>query len=148
MLQPPGGTLAVDAPLDPRVAEGVAEGHWLESIPVVLDRAALEGGQRDFDVFCATCHGVLGDGESVVAARMDRVRPRDLQTDVVRAYPPGRTFQTIRQGYGLMPSYRVQLDVTRAWHVVAYLRALQVARGVRAADLPQALRAELAKEAP
>ena len=66
----------------------------------------------------------------------------------MRSYPAGRLFQTIRKGYGLMPSYRVELTVRDTWGVVAYVRALQLARGARVADLPADVRAELAKEAP
>jgi len=148
MLQPPDGTLPVDAPLDPLVSEGVRDGHWAERIPIPLSRAALEQGRRRFDVFCATCHGALGDGRSVVADKMALIKPRDLLAGTVRAYPPGRIFQTVRQGYGLMPSYRVQLTVDQTWSVVAYLRALQLSRGARVSELPPEVRAELAKEAP
>jgi len=47
-----------------------------------------------------------------------------------------------------MPSYRVQLSIEDTWGVVAYVRALQLARGARVTDLPADVRAELAKEAP
>ena len=47
-----------------------------------------------------------------------------------------------------MPSYAVQLGVNDAWAVVAYVRALQLARHARVADLPPELRDELAREAP
>jgi mono/diheme cytochrome c family protein len=149
MQNPPDGTLPVDALLaDPLVLEGVAQGRWAARIPIAVDRATIEGGRRSFETYCAACHGILGDGDSVVAEKMDLRRPPDLLSDDLRGYPPGRVFQTIRQGYGLMPAYRVQLDVNAAWSVVAYVRALQRARGVRAQDLPPPIRTELAKEAP
>jgi mono/diheme cytochrome c family protein len=149
MQNPPDGTLPVDTPVgDPLVSEGVANGQWAERIPVPLDRAMLEQGRRRFNTFCATCHGELGDGRSVVADKMALRRPPDLGTSAVRAYPPGRVFQTIRQGYGLMPSYRIELTVRDTWSVVAYLHALDLARGAVVADLPADVRAELAREAP
>jgi hypothetical protein len=46
-----------------------------------------------------------------------------------------------------MPSYAVQLSVEDSWGVVAYVRALQLARGARMAELPPDVRAELVKEA-
>ncbi len=149
MQAPPGGTLPIDAPMgDPLVVDGVASGRWAERIPVVVDRARIDDGRRQFDTFCATCHGELGDGRSLVADKMALRKPRDLLADDVRAYPAGRVFQAIRQGYGLMPSYRVQLGIRDAWSVVAYVRALQRARGARVADLPADVRADLAREAP
>jgi mono/diheme cytochrome c family protein len=149
MQQPPDGTLPVDAIVgQPLLATGVAEGRWAERIPLRVDRALLDDGRARFDVFCATCHGVLGDGDSVVAEKMRLRAPPSLHEARIRAYPPGRIFQTIREGYGLMPSYSVQLSVHDGWAVVAYMRALQLARGARAAALPPDVRAQLAKEAP
>ena len=60
----------------------------------------------------------------------------------------GRVFEAVRRGYGLMPSYSVQLSEKDAWAVVAYVRALQIARGTWIYRLPPALRDKLAKEAP
>lgn len=149
MLQPPDGTLPRSASLeDPAVRLGVVDGKWVDHIPVAVDRPMVEGGQRDFDRYCAACHGILGDGDSVVADKMTLRRPKDLTDQDVRDYPPGRIFQAIRNGYGLMPSYSVQLSEKDAWEVVAYVRALQIARGTWVYRLPPALREKLSKEAP
>ena len=149
MMQPPEGTLPASASLEnPAVRTGAKAGAWVERIPVSVDRPMIEHGRRDFERYCATCHGILGDGRSVVADKMTLRRPRDLNDADARSYPPGRVFQAIRQGYGLMPSYAVQLSETEAWGVVAYVRALQIARGTWVYRLPPSLRARLAKEAP
>jgi mono/diheme cytochrome c family protein len=147
MQEPPGGTLPTSARLgDPLTMEGAADGHWADRIPVPIERALLDGGRRRFETFCATCHGELGDGHSMVADKMALRKPTDLLTSSVRTYPPGRLFQAIRQGYGLMPSYRVELSVEDTWSVVAYVRALQLSRGVLVADLPADVRAQLDRE--
>lgn len=149
MMQPPDGTLPASASLDgPEVRTGAKDGAWLERIPVPVDRPMIEHGRRDFDRYCAACHGILGDGQSVVADKMALRRPKNLTDADAREYPPGRVFQAIRQGYGLMPSYAVQISERDAWGVVAYVRALQIARGTWVYRLPPALRAKLAKEAP
>ncbi len=75
-------------------------------------------------------------------------RPKSLIDAGARAYPPGRIFQAVRQGYGLMPSYSVQLTERDSWGVVSYVRALQIASGISVYRLPPALRDKLAKEAP
>lgn len=149
MMQPPDGTLPTSASLDdPAVRTGVADGRWVDRIPVAVDRPLVEHGRRDFDRYCAACHGILGDGQSVVADKMSLRRPKNLTDPEVRDYPPGRVFQAIRQGYGLMPSYAVQISGRDAWGVVAYVRALQIARGTWVYRLPPSLREKLAKEAP
>jgi mono/diheme cytochrome c family protein len=149
MQQPPDGTLPVSAiPGDPLLTTGVAGGRWAERIPMRVDRLLLEEGRKRFDVLCGTCHGVLGDGNSLVADKMALRRPTNLLEANIRSYVPGRIFQTIREGYGLMPSYAVQLSVRETWSVVAYLRALQLAQGVQVVALPTDVRAQLAREAP
>jgi mono/diheme cytochrome c family protein len=148
MQSPPPGTLPVDAIADDaRVTAGLSGDHWVERIPVPLSRELLQQGRERFERFCAACHGVLGDGVSVVADKMTLRRPENLQEDRIRAYPAGRVFQTIRKGYGLMPSYDVQLSVRETWAVVAYVRALQLAREARVADLPPQVRDQLTREA-
>jgi hypothetical protein len=42
----------------------------------------------------------------------------------------------------------VALSVEDTWGVVAYVQALQLARGARVATLPPQLKAQLAREAP
>jgi mono/diheme cytochrome c family protein len=149
MQQPPDGTTPVGAISgQPLLTTGVAGGRWAERIPLRVDRALLEEGRKRFDVHCATCHGVLGDGNSLVADKMALRRPPNLLEANIRAYVPGRIFQTVREGYGLMPSYAVQLSVHETWSVVAYLRALQLSQGVQVAALPMDVRAQLAREAP
>jgi mono/diheme cytochrome c family protein len=149
MQKPPEGTVPVDAVVGPSLlTSGSSDNRWADRIAVPIDRALLESGHERFDLYCATCHGILGDGVAVVAAKMSLRKPPSLHDPRILSYPPGRLFATIREGYGLMPSYAVQLSVHDAWAVVAYVRALQLARGARVSDLPAPVRARLAKEAP
>ena len=149
MQQPPDGTMPTSAIAgNPLLATGTAEGAYAYRVPVRIDRAALEDGRRRFETFCAACHGPAGEGVSVVAEKMDLRRPPSLLEDRIRALPPGAVFATIRQGYGLMPSYAVQLTPEHAWRVAAYVRALQLSRRAPISELPADVRARLAKEAP
>jgi hypothetical protein len=84
----------------------------------------------------------------VVAEKMALRAAPSLQDERVRSYAPGRIFQTIREGYGLMPSYAGELSVNDAWGVVDYVRALQLARHARVAELPPEVRRHLVEEAP
>jgi mono/diheme cytochrome c family protein len=147
MQRPPDGTMPVDAiAAQPLVTEGVERGRFAERLPVRVDRRLVEVGRERFDTFCSACHGILGDGVSVVAEKMALRKPPSLHEERIRAYPAGRIYKTIRQGYGLMPGYAVQLSIEEAWGVTAYVRALQLSRGARVAELPPDVRADLAKE--
>lgn len=109
-------------------------GAWVARIQVPVTRALLERGRTDFDRTCAACHGVLGDGDSVVAKNMALVTPPSLLARAER--PDGFFFAVIGEGHGLMPSYAGQLGPTDRWAVVAYLRALQRSQDAPVGDAP------------
>jgi mono/diheme cytochrome c family protein len=134
MRAPPEGVVPADRILaSPRVVSGLEEdGTFARTIPVRLGRQAISAGRERFEVFCAPCHGVLGDGVSVVAHNMELRKPPSLVAPPVAEYPAGRIYQAIMTGYGLMPSYAEELSVSDRWSVVAYTRAL----GLRSAGVP------------
>ena len=51
-------------------------------------------------------------------------------------------FDTITNGFGVMPSYAPQVSVNDRWAIIAYIKALQLSRSQTVADIPPA---ELAK---
>jgi hypothetical protein len=138
MRPPPEGVVARESAVgDERVLTGMDGGAYAARVPVPLSAGFVRHGRERFDIFCAPCHGASGDGESFVAHRMDLRRPPSLVGDGARRLPPGRIFQTVSFGYGLMPSYSRALSIDDRWAVVAYVLALQVrARGARLDDLP------------
>src|SRR5689334_16669070 len=65
-LQPPVvGTVARETPDQSPFTTGLdGAGDPLTRLPLPLDRRLLERGRDRFSVYCATCHGVRGDGRS------------------------------------------------------------------------------------
>ncbi len=148
MQQPPDGTLPVDALAASEVTTGMANGEYATRVPIPVDRALLETGRARFETVCAACHGMLGDGMSVVAMHMALRKPPSLLVPPASTDAVGEQFHTLVHGYGLMPSYRAALSDREAWAVVAYLQALRLARRARVSDLPPDVRERLAEEAP
>jgi mono/diheme cytochrome c family protein len=143
MRPPPLGTVPHGAVLgQPGLTTGIERGAYLVDIPLPVDRALLTRGRDRFEIFCGVCHGLTGDGASAVAMNMALRKPPSLVDAPVTEFPPGRIFQVISVGYGLMPAYAPELPPHDRWSVVAYLRALQLAHGVRLAELPAAIRGE------
>lgn len=105
-------------------------------IPIPVDAALLRRGRDRFERLCAACHGVLGMGNPGVAPLMRLRPPPSLHEPRIRAMLPGRLHATIRDGYGLMPSYARWLDARDRWAVVAHLQVLWTSQAVRLADLP------------
>ncbi|MCK6547749.1 DUF3341 domain-containing protein [Myxococcota bacterium] len=146
MRPPPKGTVPRDAivgRLD--LTHGISGSSYVARVPMPVTRELMRKGRRRFEVMCAPCHGHLGDGDSVVARQMMLVLPPDLTSDRIRAYPPGRIYRVIREGFGVMPGYEAELSVEDRWAVVAYLGALQLSQRARLDELPPALAEEAKK---
>ncbi|APR76324.1 ABC-type Fe3+ transport system protein [Minicystis rosea] len=152
MRTPPEGTLPRDVPVgDPPVNQGLVGDAYVADVPIPVTRDLLGAGKARFDAFCAPCHGIRGDGESIAALNMDLRRPPALAGAGANAasFPAGRIYQIIDQGYGLMRSYAEDLiSPEERWAVVAYLRALQLSHGVPLSSLPPALRQEAESRLP
>ena len=84
----------------------------------------LRGGDR-FHVFCAVCHGVAGNGNSVVGDNMQPTPPPALTSAPVVRLNAAQLYAVITDGFGRMPSYAPQLTPADRWAVVAYVRMLQ-----------------------
>jgi mono/diheme cytochrome c family protein len=150
MRMPVPDTVAREQPFAGQT--GVESGHddagYLPVIPLPVTRASLERGHVAFERVCATCHGVLGDGTSVVAEKMQLRKPPSLLEARIANLPPGKVFQVASLGYGYMPGYRALLSVEERWAVVGYLDALRLSQAAPVATLPAAVQAELRKAAP
>src|SRR5213075_2566109 len=85
----------------------------------------LQLGRSRFEIFCAACHGLLGDGDSIVARNMALRPPPNLLAPPYSERLPGSYYRTITFGFGLMAPYSAELDNRERWAVVAYLKALQ-----------------------
>jgi len=144
MQPPPAGTVSRDRVLgQPALTDGVVDGRYVAAVPIPIDRPLLERGRERFDVFCAACHGLRGDGVSPVARAMELRKPPSLLAAPVTTFAPGRLYQVVALGYGLMPAYASELPVRDRWATVAYLRALQLSQAVPVGDLPADLRARV-----
>lgn len=109
----------------------------------------MRRGQERFAIFCAPCHGLLGDGNSMTSIRaLERaepgwVVPTSLHAGSVRGQPVGRLFDTITHGRGKMPGYAAQIPVEDRWAIVLYVRALQRSQNASLDDVPPEVRPKL-----
>jgi len=148
MRPPVADTVARERLGRSRLETGRDGADYAKEIPLPVTRASLELGRQSFERICATCHGVLGDGQSVVAEKMELRKPPSLHEARIQQLPPGKVFEVASDGYGFMPGYRAVLSPEERWAVVAYLDVLRLSQAVAVARLTPAMRAELAEEAP
>jgi mono/diheme cytochrome c family protein len=146
MREPPQGTVPRErVVLNPELAHGKTTGPggdvYATTFPLKVDRPLLALGKKRFDITCATCHGPIGDGDSIVAHQMSLRPPPSLHNYVDR--PVGYFYEVITHGFGMMASYAGELSVRERWAVVAYVRALQLSQATPLDQAPPEARAKL-----
>jgi mono/diheme cytochrome c family protein len=130
------GTIARgDMEEDVAYYEGKNEkGDDLDVFPVVVDKALLDRGRQRFDIYCAPCHGRIGNGLGMIVRRGFK-QPPSYHIDRLRNAPVGHLYDVITNGYGAMLNYAAQVQVRDRWAIVAYIRALQYSQNVNASEL-------------
>ncbi len=118
---------------------------YVARIPLPVDREFILRGMERFTIYCSVCHTRVGTGDSIIVTRgLGLPQPPDLVVE--RILSDGETFGVMTYGRRIMPSYALQVTVEDRWAIVAYVRALQLARTGTLADVPPAMREELRAE--
>lgn len=149
MRTPPANTVPRERTVQkPELTSGKdANGEVLQRIPIAITRAVIDHGRKNYNIRCAACHGLVGDGVSLVATQMSLRPPPSLLRGTAVNTGPGHIYEVITGGYGLMGSYAADLLPEERWGVIAYIQALQRSQGASLSDAPPDVRAQLAKEA-
>ena len=108
-------------------------------------------GKRQFDVYCAVCHGYAGYGDGLVSKRgmalksvqkSDWIAAKNLHDPQVVVQPVGRLYDTVANGRGGMGPYKSQLTAEDRWAIIFFVKALQASKKADKADLPDGIRTE------
>ncbi len=134
-----------DAP-PPKAEPGAAGAEpavaWVSDFPLPVTAEMMKRGRQRYNVYCAPCHGLAGEGDGLVARRAADLQqgtwvpPTSLQSEAVRGQPVGQLYNTISNGVRKMPAYGAQISVPDRWAIVLYLRALQRTQNAKPADVP------------
>jgi mono/diheme cytochrome c family protein len=112
---------------------------WIGLVPTgIVTRnggadAFVARGQERYNIYCATCHSISGDGRGMVSRRAAALGASGLiapsfHDDRLRHIPDGQLFATITNGVRNMPSYAHNIPVDDRWAIVHYVRALQLSQ--------------------
>lgn len=147
MRPPVEGTLSQEAYLaDDEVATGrTADGlDYVREVPKSVaasfggvDPMVARGKER-FGIYCAPCHGLVGDGDGVVAQRAKLAENAggargfsgvaSVHKPAILESADGKLYATVANGVRTMPGYAAQIPVNDRWAIVAYVRALQLSQ--------------------
>ncbi len=142
-LQVPGTIALSDLEADGRFYRGQEpDGKWTTWFPIAAGAQTMHRGQQRFGIYCAACHGLVGEGDGMVQQRAVKrgepswVPPLSLHVDTVVDQPNGQLFNTITHGIRKMPGYGVQIPPADRWAIVLYVRALQRSQYAELSDVP------------
>lgn len=120
-----------------------ADGNFYKGFPVHVTAEYLELGRQKFNINCAVCHGMTGNGNGITKAAYNMSTVRDLTDAYTQAKTEGEIFTTITYGHGKMGPYGDRITPAERWAIVAYVRALQLAGNATPDEVPPEQRAKL-----
>ena len=107
---------------------------------VIVDEALLRLGREKYDVNCAVCHGVSGNGKGfgpkfgIPPNVADFTAPRFLDPKDATYVSNGHLFETITKGKGTMGGYGHNTTVRDRWAIVAWIRTIGLSRTAPLSD--------------
>jgi len=117
-------------------------GTFIAHMPTAITKASLKRGRERFDIYCAPCHGRVGDGRGIMI-QYQYAPPPSFHNERVRRMSDGEVFDIVTNGVRNMPSYKHQLPVDDRWAIIGYLRALQRSQNATLDDLPEQIQDSL-----
>lgn len=126
---------------------GLSGTNLVTEFPLPVTANLLERGQERYNIYCAVCHGLGGDGDGMVVQR-GFPRPPSYHLPRLKQAPIGHFFQVMTDGYGVMYPYASRVAPEDRWKIAAYIRALQLSRDAPLEVAPPEARAELELSKP
>lgn len=136
----PRGELRADA----SYYTGLQGDNIVDTLPMPVTKDVLKRGQERFNIYCAPCHSMLGDGDGEIVRR-GYLRPPSFHDERLRNAPLGHFFRVMTYGSGAMPDYAQQIEPADRWAIVAYIHALQLSQAAPVSDVPANERPNLGK---
>ena len=132
--------------LDPARTTGKVGATYAPN-PLPRSAATFERGRERYDIYCAPCHDRVGTGNGMIVERGFK-QPPTFHQDRLRTVADGYLFETMTEGFGVMPSYAAQIPIDDRWAIAAWVRVLQRSQYATVADVPENDRTKLDASLP
>ncbi len=124
---------------------GLTNNTLVAQLPMQLTPELFSRGRERFDIHCAICHGLTGDGRGQVVER-GFPAPPSLHLERLRNAPIGHFYDVISNGYGVMYPYASRVEPNDRWAIAAYIRALQLSQNAKVSGFPPNERQQLERK--
>ncbi len=119
---------------DPHFLTGMIDDQFATTLPFPLTADVMERGRQQYNAFCMSCHGLVGDGDGLIAQRGPLV-VTSFHSERLRNVEVGYIFDVITNGLGRMYSHAARIPPEDRWAITAYVRALQLSQDATLDDL-------------
>ncbi|RIJ50047.1 cytochrome c [Maribellus luteus] len=93
----------------------------VSEVPLTEDN--LTRGKKQYDIYCAQCHGEKGDGQGQLFVRKKYTYPpASLLSEKMRANPEADIYHVITVGYGIMAEHGSMLSPDDRWKIAMYIK--------------------------
>lgn len=134
--QPVPGSVAVgNVQTDEFFYTGRIDGEEVDAMPFPVTREVLDRGQEQYEIYCASCHGISGYGNGMVARR-GGTPPANYHSEYQLEQPLSHYYVVMTEGYRNMYPYNQKMSAEDRWAVAAYIRALQLSQTSDVSELP------------
>jgi mono/diheme cytochrome c family protein len=116
--------------------------NFVDVNPLKIDEVVMARGRERYAISCVPCHGPIADGNGVTK-KLGMAVVANLHDKRIVSMPDGEIFSVITNGRNNMGSYGDKIVPEDRWAIIAYVRALQLARLGTADDVPAAQRGAL-----
>ncbi|MEJ7693088.1 PQQ-dependent sugar dehydrogenase [Daejeonella sp.] len=89
----------------------------------VAPQALLSEGEKMYNLYCASCHGINGSGEGAPGMTFE-VKPANFHSKGVASQKDGALFWKLSEGRGAMPGFKSLLSSDKRWQIISYIRQL------------------------
>lgn len=126
--------ITAQLPVDGTIARGMAvysypnseEGYQAAkdslTSPLTISEKHMEKGKKNYQIYCAICHGDTGDGMGTLVKNEKFLGVPNYKD---REITEGSIYHVIMYGRNMMGSHASQLTETERWEVVEYVEHLR-----------------------
>ncbi len=94
--------------------------------PLLVTEESLDRGQALYDIYCALCHGIKGDGKGILSQR-EKFLGIPSYADAGRNITEGSIYHVQMYGLNSMGSHASQTDELERWQITQYVLNLKAA---------------------
>jgi mono/diheme cytochrome c family protein len=125
-MQPPvPGTIPremIPYPYEKTDEDRLAAASTLQN-PLESSAAALERGQKMYEIYCMICHGPQGDGKgSLFTSGKYTYPPASLLSEKMMDAPDGDIYHVITVGHGIMAEHGSMIRPDDRWKISLYVK--------------------------